>query len=241
MFTTRTLHLLLSKLPKAAREAHAAPTITNNLLSVSVLCDAGCQVFFHEHGCEVTFNGETILRGWRDFITNMWRVSLIPDGGNNIIPANDASEITSAVPMPDFLANSIYECETTNQLIHFYHATMGFPVTSTWCKAIDAGYFRGWPSLTSKRVRKFIKVVGETEMGHMDQRKVGIRSTKSDTDPDSMESVPQTPRNDKTHHVYMSITEVEGRLYSDQPGGSLSHPTEATATSSFFMQQMETT
>ena len=203
MFTTRTLHLLLSKLPKAAREAHAAPTITNNLLSVSVLCDAGCQVFFHEHGCEVTFNGETILRGWRDFITNMWRVSLIPDGGNNIILADDAP-----VPMPDFLANSIYECETTNQLIHFYHATMGFPVTSTWCKAIDAGYFRGWPSLTSKRVRKFIKVVGETEMGHMDQRKVGIRSTKPDTDPDSMESVPQTPSNDKTHHVYMSIAEV---------------------------------
>ncbi|KAL7524050.1 hypothetical protein ACHAXR_001126, partial [Thalassiosira sp. AJA248-18] len=55
-------------------------------------------------------------------------------------------------------------------------------------------------------------------MGHMDQRKVGIRSTKSTTDPDSMEPVPQTPLNDKTHHVYMSIAEVEGRLYSDQTG-----------------------
>ena len=46
MFTTNTLELLLTKLPRAAREAHEAPTITNNLISVSVLCDAGCEVFF---------------------------------------------------------------------------------------------------------------------------------------------------------------------------------------------------
>ena len=47
MVTTNTLELLLSKLPVAAREAHEAPTITNNLISVSVLCDAGCKVFSH--------------------------------------------------------------------------------------------------------------------------------------------------------------------------------------------------
>ena len=214
MFTTNTLELLLTKLPKEAREAHEAPTITNNLLSVSVLCDAGCDVWFHMHGCEISFNGETIIRGWRDMKSNMWRISLIPDGGNNIIPADDSSDIISEVKIPDFLANSVYECETTCQLIQFYHATMGFPVVSTWCKAIDAGYFRGWPSLTSKRVRKFIKVSSETEMGHMDQCRVGVRSTKTD-DADSMEPVPQTPSNDKTHHVYMTLENVQGKLYSD--------------------------
>jgi len=219
MFTTNTLELLLNKLPKAAREAHEAPTLTNNLLSVSVLCDAGCDVWFHMHGCEIAFNGETIIRGWRDLKSNMWRINLIPDGGNTIIPDDDTSDITSDVKIPDFFANSIYECENLSQLITFYHATMGYPVVSTWCKAISAGYFQGWPSLTSKRVRKFIKTTSETEMGHMDQRKVGIRSTKTKpTDPDSMEPVPQTPLNDKTHHVYMSIAEVEGRLYSDQTG-----------------------
>ena len=219
MFTTNTLELLLTKLPKSAREAHAAPTLTNNLLSVSVLCDAGCDVWFHMHGCEISFNGETIIRGWRDITSNMWRISLIPDGGNNIIQDDTASEFTSEVKMPAFFANSIYECENTSQLIHFYHSTLGSPVVSTWCKAIDAGYFQGWPGLTSTRVRKFIKVSEETEMGHMDQRKAGIRSTKTKADePDSMESVPQTPTNDKTHHVYMSLTEVEGRLYSNQTG-----------------------
>jgi hypothetical protein len=137
MFTTSTLELLINKLPKAAREAHRAPALTNNLLSVSVLCDAGCEVFLHQHGCEITFNGETIVRGWRDMRSNMWRISLLPDGGNNIIPDDEDQDCNTKVPIPDFLANSIYECETTGQLIQFYHATMGFPVTSTWCKAID--------------------------------------------------------------------------------------------------------
>ena len=46
MFTTKTMELLLAKLPKSSREAHRAPGIINNLLSVSVLCDVGCEFFF---------------------------------------------------------------------------------------------------------------------------------------------------------------------------------------------------
>ena len=140
MFTTKTLRLLLNKLPISAREAHCAPGIVNNIIFVSDLCDAGCEVYFHHTGCEITFNGETIIRGWRNLRTNMWRISLLSDGGNNIIP-NDDDSITEDVLMPKNVANSIYECDNTNQLIQFYHATMGHPVTSTWCKAIDAGYF----------------------------------------------------------------------------------------------------
>ena len=111
MFTTKTLQLLLNKLPKPAREAHCAPSIVNNLVSVSVLCDAGCEVYFHHTGCEITFNGETIIRGWRYLRTNMWRISLLSNGGNNIIP-NDDDSITEYVKILDFLVNSIYDCDT---------------------------------------------------------------------------------------------------------------------------------
>ena len=72
--------------------------------------------------------------------TNMWRISLLSNGGNNIIP-NDDDDFSKEVTMPEFLANGIYECDNTDQLIQYYHATMGYPVISTWCKAIDAGYF----------------------------------------------------------------------------------------------------
>jgi hypothetical protein len=61
MRTTHAVDLLLSKLPPNARMAHSLPGLTNNLLSVPVLCDAGCEVFFNSTGCEVTLNGEIIL------------------------------------------------------------------------------------------------------------------------------------------------------------------------------------
>ena len=37
MFTTKTMELLIAKLTNASREAHLAPGIINNLLSVSIL------------------------------------------------------------------------------------------------------------------------------------------------------------------------------------------------------------
>ena len=106
---------------------------------------------------------------------------------------------------------------------------MARPVVLTWCKAINAGYFQGWPSLTSKRVRENIKVVNETEMGHMDQRRTGIRSTrpKPKQPPrstpeqemaDVMESPPQSPNNNRCHQVFMTAAEVDRKLYSDQTG-----------------------
>ena len=146
----------------------------NSLLSVPILVDAGCEVFFHQTRCEITYIGETIIRRWRDIETNMWRISLQDRESNNV--TSDDKDVNWKLPA--LFANHLYECENIKQLIQFYHATIFSPVISTWCKAIDAGYFQGWTSLTSRRVREHIKVVDETEMGHMDQRRTGIRSTR---------------------------------------------------------------
>jgi hypothetical protein len=70
MHTTRAMELLLQKLPPDARMAHRLPGLVNNLLSVAVLCNAGCKVYFHSTGCEVTINREIILQGWRDTKSN---------------------------------------------------------------------------------------------------------------------------------------------------------------------------
>ena len=69
-------------------------------------------------------------------------------------------------------------------------------------------------------MRRFIKVVDEMEMGHMDQRQAGIRSTcvppDAESDPDSMELVPQTLLNNRTNHVCMTTADVTGKLYSNR-------------------------
>jgi hypothetical protein len=220
LLTTEDLQLLLHKLPPAAKTAHRAPGITHNLVSAATLADAGCELFFHKTGCEISLNGEIILRGWRDPTTRLWRISLIPDNGNTIVPFDQ----TVTLPQPQ--ANNIYECSNTQQLIQFYHATMGYPVISTWIKAIDLGYFRGWRGLTPDRVRRFIKPSAINKLGHMDQTKAGTRSTKSSRipqpesppPPDSMEPPNQAPQNDKTNMVFLTIAEVNGQLFTDQTG-----------------------
>jgi hypothetical protein len=63
MMTMLAVNLMLSKLPSEAQLAHQLFDLVNNLLSVAVLCNAGCKVFFHKTGCKVTLDEKTILQG----------------------------------------------------------------------------------------------------------------------------------------------------------------------------------
>eukprot|EP00804_Cyclotella_cryptica_P022290 CCRYP_018111-RA/>CCRYP_018111-RA protein AED:0.33 eAED:0.46 QI:0/0/0/1/0/0/4/0/293 len=138
--TTETLLLLLNKLPAQAWVAHRFPGVSNNFLAISKLVDAGCELFFHSTGCKVTYNGEIILRGWWGQTTQLWRVSLIPEGGNNIVPSfnniDELFETTRHIKLTVFINPS-------TSLINFYYATVGYPIISTWCKAINKGYLQG--------------------------------------------------------------------------------------------------
>ena len=56
-------------------------------------------------------------------------------------------------------------------------------------------------------------------MDHMDQQRQGTLSTNpGPIDPDTTEEVPQFPSNNRSHHVYMTTTDLDGKLYSDQTG-----------------------
>ena len=80
MTTTNAVDLLLRNLPKRALQGHRLPGLVNNLLSVATLVDAGCDVYFHRTGCEVSFDGTVILRGWQDPTNRLWRVCITDDG-----------------------------------------------------------------------------------------------------------------------------------------------------------------
>ncbi|KAL7480576.1 hypothetical protein ACHAW6_006261 [Cyclotella cf. meneghiniana] len=68
--------LSLPKLPQSAKQAYCIPGLTNNLLSAANLADAGCEVFFCQTGCEVSYNREIILQGWQDLTTRLWQVPI---------------------------------------------------------------------------------------------------------------------------------------------------------------------
>ena len=117
MSTTATLEMLLNKLPPDAREAYRTPDLLHNLVAASKLVNAGCELYFHKTGCDITRNGELILRGWRDESTRMWRMLLLPEGGNNIIP--DDSQIVAHDHNGDlYLGNSMQATADAAPLSH---------------------------------------------------------------------------------------------------------------------------
>ena len=73
--TTRQLNLS-PDLPAIAQQGHPFKEMDRSLVSVPVLCDAGCQVLFGEHKVQVIRNNKVIIEGDRDAVTNLWDVRL---------------------------------------------------------------------------------------------------------------------------------------------------------------------
>jgi hypothetical protein len=143
MTTTHAVDLLLWNVPPEAQLGHHLTGLINNPLSVAALVDAGCEVFFHGTGCEVTFDGAIILQGWRDPKNRLWWVKIVDDGWTTnfkvAIPTQDKLTIRLTTP-PTAHAYSLYKRSTMHKLRHFYYACLNYPVVSTLIKAINAGH-----------------------------------------------------------------------------------------------------
>jgi hypothetical protein len=174
MRTTHAVDLLLSKLPPNSRMAHSLPGLTNNLLSIAVLCNAGCEVFFNTTGCKVTFDGYIILQGWRDSKHCLWHVCIVDDAWTTNLKINDS--ITT--PQTTAVAQSLYDCNNMQQLMHFYHTCLFLPVISTLTNAINKGYLKGFPGFTAQCVHCHVQINDATKKEHMDQTHQGQRSTQ---------------------------------------------------------------
>ncbi|KAL7481609.1 hypothetical protein ACHAW6_007288 [Cyclotella cf. meneghiniana] len=230
--TSSCASLSLPKLPPSAKHAYHVQDSPTMCYQQPLLQMQAVNYFF--------IRPEIILRGWQDPTTRLWQVSLQITDGHNTIP-HDASIVSPTEPTQ---TNSIYACENTRQLIIFYYATMGYPVVSTWCKAIDKGYLRGWNGLTSERIRCFIKPSEHNLMGHLDQIHQGIRSTKSSSDsttPDPMEEPQQLPLNNNANMLFMTMVDIEEQLFTDQTEQFRSLPAKATITLLYIKQSMPIT
>ena len=64
--TTKTMELLLHKLPKKARRAFLVKDVPHNLVAVAELVDAGCSIHLFTWGFDIDLEGETIYKGWRE-------------------------------------------------------------------------------------------------------------------------------------------------------------------------------
>ena len=194
MHSNNATTLPFPELSQQSRKAHIFPELKSaNLLSIGQLCNDGCTATFTKNTMTITKNDSIILSGNRNHNNGMWYVPL---------PQNHPCET----------ANVVTKLHPTSELIKFLHAAAFSPSPSTWIKAIKAGFFSTWPNLTAEHVTKYLPKSIPTAMGHMDQERKNLRSTKVSLH-ETFETYPICKR---TNDVYTHV--LQNHIYTDQTG-----------------------
>jgi hypothetical protein len=97
------------------------------------------------------------------------------------------------------------------------HTVCGYPVKSTWLKAIKAGNNVGWPMLTEQNVQKYYSKTIETAKGHLNQMRKNVRSTKAKPTPLETCDTSQL-HGKKVRDVYTETYSVRQNMFSNQTG-----------------------
>ena len=64
-------------------------------------------------------------------------------------------------------ANNVYNLPSISQTVQYLHAAAGFAVEEMWIKAIKAGNYNTWLTLTPSTVQRHFPESDETQKGHM--------------------------------------------------------------------------
>jgi hypothetical protein len=175
-----TQQLPFRQLSAQSRQADTFQDFPNSLMSVgktanertvSVFTKDGINVF-KEEDVLITCKGKPILIGVRDG-HGQYRILLMQQRGQ-WQPRRPSKQARKALQQ----VNSIYDLPLTEQAIKWMHAICGYPVKSTWLKAIKADKYVGWPMLNERNVKKYYPETIETPKGHLNQTRKNVRSTK---------------------------------------------------------------
>ena len=226
--STHTGLLQMPSLPLAARRAHLFPDLTSgSLLSIGQLCDAGCTALFNRTTVTIR-SASTILATGKRAPNGLWTIKIGPN-----IPDLNPSWPPTTPTLP--LANlSTLAHQTASDRIAFLHAAAGYPVPSTWLRAIHNGYFTTWPGLTTTAVKRHLQKSIITSLGHLDQQRANRQSTKDPATRPSSKPPSPTPIDDtdffpkvsldeqhpeqRTHQIFAACTPITGQIFSDLPG-----------------------
>jgi hypothetical protein len=140
-----------------------------------------------------------VLSGPQDVTTSLWRI--------NLTQTNK--------PIPDPIANNVYELRNTGALVHYLHKALFSPTKAAMLQAVKDGHLITWPGLTEDAINTHLKLTPATAMGHMNHRRQNIRSTSKASI--EKQQPPDTDLGTKTHLVYAVIVD-HGQLYTDLTG-----------------------
>ena len=228
--------LPLPQLSTTATTADSFDTFPSSLISVGKLADDNTISIFDKDGVSVfkeedvliKCNGDPLFVGKRDE-RGRYRIPLVQKRGQ-WQPRQPSKKAKKALEQ----ANSVYDLPSTEQAIKWMHAVCGYPVKSTWLKAIKAGNFIGWPMLTEKNVNKYYPETVETPKGHLNQSRKNVRSTKAK--PLEEYANKHKLEGKKEKDVYIKVYDAKETIYSDQTGA---FPTRSRSGNKYIMVMVD--
>ena len=113
------------------------------------------------------------------------------------------------------VAYSAYDLPSVVALISYFHAETGYPVRSTWLKAISAGNYSSWPGMTLANATKYCPYADATIIRHLVQKCQGVRPTKSKQPTTSSPEDPK-PRI-RSNELFLQVTPIS-KLYTYDTG-----------------------
>jgi len=148
--------LNIESIPQEARKAHIFKELTSwSLLSLGVLCDAGCTATLSNDKLTVNMFDKVVLTGHRNHTTSgMWMVDLT-DEKPTTIAARSIEPI-----------NNVYPTGTIAKLVAFYHGCACSVPIPSFLKILELGTVL--PGITKKDILKYPPITAATAAGHLD-------------------------------------------------------------------------
>ena len=131
------------------------------------------------------------------------------------------------------VVNNLFELPSVEQAIRFVHACVGYPTKATWLKAIRKGNFVGWPMVTVSNVNKHFPESEETQKGHLNQQRQGVRSTQPKA-VDFEEFDKSKTKDKKEKDVYIKVIKMKNTSIPIRPASSQQSRIEDTNTSWYY-------
>ena len=158
-------------LTESASQVQILPQLKNSsLVSIGQLCDDNCVAIFDKKLLHIFKNNDLILKGYRNLLDGLWDIPL---------PAR--ASVNTVEKRTQNLNIIIRKNKPKYELANFYHGAMCSPVIRTLQKAIKNNHLLSWPSINKIHFPTNIIDTQAIHMGHLDQERKNLQSTKEVT------------------------------------------------------------
>ncbi len=159
---------------------HIGPSLkVAPLIGICLLCKAGCRVVFNNQKCNILFNDDVILRGYKDPATNLWMFPLptkvCTTPGPNDLPQpgpctghapHPSQDVSDAHPNLT-LATFTHSMQTRANAVKFAHQSLCNPKILTLLKAVHKGIVKECPNMMETLILNHLNPSPAMAKGHM--------------------------------------------------------------------------